>query len=301
MVYVCKKLIQSTFKKVQDLKKYIFQKPAEFGTIISTIVAVYALYISIESVDNANIQFEKNSKSADSLFNVQLTANAALNDSLIFDNRRLFKMNAKLSDSLYYAQFKNEKELNKELISEVKSLQIITDSLRRLTQKTLEYSVYAERPVLSFFNAKITDNDTIKIEKKFKGNIRIQMQNSGKRTANKVFVRCILFSKLYLILNIDTNNKTYFNMENGSSKQYSLPVNISLDDLQNFYFLIEATYVDEKLPDKRSKVDAYHYFKPINGIYDFSLSDEIDKNYLIKIANKRLKENKIEIFQEELN
>lgn len=270
-------------------------------SIVIGVVAIVALYVSIKSYINANEQFEKNSESANTLFQLQLKANKALNDSLIYDNRRLFKKNSKLSDSLYNVQFANEKKMNNSLINEVKSLQGITDSLRKLTQKTLEYSVFAERPILTLYGCKITNNDTIEGEKLFNGIINMSILNSGKRTANNTFVRTILFSKMYLVLKTDISNKTYFNSENGSIKNYDLPISITLDNLKNFYFLVEASYVDDKLPGKRNKVELFHYFKPPGGKYDFNLCDNIDKQILIRMANEYLKDNKLEEILDESN
>lgn len=264
------------------------------------ILSFLALYIAIMSYKNANRQFEINSNNSDSIFHVQLSSSETLNEKLITDNRTLAKKNSHLLDSLYNVQFSNEKNNNLSLLSEIKQLQLITDSLIELSKNTLEYSVYSERPELSLLDLKIERNDSISTETTFNGTITFNINNSGKRIANNIHLRTFVFSKLLLIIKSDFKSRVKFNLSDGSSPQF-VPVSMSNNDSKDFYILIETSYIDSKSPGEKCKIAAFRYNKLGNGKFIFAICDDIDKNNLKLITNKYLMNNHAEILRLETN
>jgi ABC-type lipoprotein release transport system permease subunit len=77
----------------KKFRLFIKENISTATSLIGIIIGIVALYISILSYKNANDQFEKNSITSDSLFNVQLYNERQLNDSLIMQIRTLQKNN----------------------------------------------------------------------------------------------------------------------------------------------------------------------------------------------------------------
>ena len=115
------------YKKIFYKIHIIFKRKITFSNLINIVfllIALFALLVSIKTLEQADKQFKLNSRSSDSLFNVQLRYSKQLNDSLI----------SQISE-----------------LQEITSKQlIITDEQLKISKETLNDQIYSGRPKILF-------------------------------------------------------------------------------------------------------------------------------------------------------
>lgn len=232
---------------------WIYSKTKIFFRYLSKILPLFigiaALYVAIESINNANKQFQINSITSDSLFNTQLKHSKALNDSLI---------------------------------SQISILQDITNKQLQITDEQLKISIelfqdqiYSGRPKLYVLSNKITDS-TIIINNNFQPRIETVFKNNGKRSASKIFIRSFTLFNNFVAIKANLKNDESYIIEHEGARTFQAMPKISLKFKDDFYYCYDIIYYDKILQQEFIQSYYYHYFKS-GDKFDF---------YFCKIDNK---------------
>lgn len=254
------KNISLIYEKIKIFFRYL-------SKILPLFIGIAALYIAIESLDNANRQFQINSKSADSLFNIQL---------------------------------KNSKELNDSLINQISILQDITNKQLQITDKQLKIStelfqdqLYSGRPKIVVLSNEITD--TIKtLDYTFSLRMEIIYENIGNRMANELTIRTFTLVNNFSTIQANRMIKeSYFVEPNGIRRLISkLTMHTKYKD--NFYYCYDIIYYDEILKQEfiQSYYYQYHKHADIYSFYHCNIEDEEkireSLNNWLRVKNERL-------------
>lgn len=248
------KIISQMFDKIKIFFRYL-------SKILPLFIGIAALYVAIESMNNANEQFLINSNNADSLFNVQL---------------------------------KNSKELNDSLIRQISILQDITNKQLQITDQQLNISmevlkdqIYSGRPKININSSKIAD--TIKISDDiFQLRIETDFQNIGKRNADDLTIRTFfLYNKLSTIRKDKVPRSSQFILPEQRIRNNVL-LTIDKKFMNDFYYCFDITYYDKKLEEKFSSAFYYHYYE-LGGIYNFYYCEKRERKIIRDILNKFIK------------
>jgi hypothetical protein len=233
---------------------------------INFLFTILAIYISWITLHHADKQFELNSKSSDSLFNVQL---------------------------------RNSKELNESLINQIKELQNITKSQLDITdeqlgisKKTLNEQIYSGRPKIILVSVEIEDTNNI-VAGVYSPKITLTLKNNGKRFALNCFTRHFTIDTNYKSvsstpINLAENNKITIESDNSASEYY-LPKN-SLINKNDFFYVFETNYYDDALRRKFKQTYFDHYYKT-RGVIRFYICSNDEKIKVLRRLNEMLKAN----------
>lgn len=218
---------------------WIFDKTKIFSRFLSNnlpvFVAIAALVTAIVGINNLNKQFKINSKTADSLFNMQLKHSKELNDSLI-----------------------NQISILQDITN--KQLQI-TDEQLKISTENLQDQIYSGRPKIAVISNKITD--TIKtLDYIFKPRIVTVFKNVGKRFANEVSIRT--FTVVNNLSNIQANldKKESFLFEPDVKKAFQAMPEFHQKYKDDFYYCYDFIYYDKILKQEFSQSYYLRYFNP---------------------------------------
>lgn len=259
-----KKIGSSFWEWIKNISKFLWNHLDRLINVIVLIISIYALKIAIEANNNQVEQFDENSKSSDKLFNVQLKNSRALNDSLV---------------------------------SQIKSLQSITNKQLSITDEQLNLSKqnYSEqillgRPRITINNMKIIDTINVKT-KTSTLKISYDFYNSGYRTAlflsNRTFV--IEIDTLIMLVE-DSYNPT--SLEPAQSVHQTLYPVLRNENLENFYLFIEFSFYDEFTKREINNFYYLHYFNYLEK-NDFYICEDAEKKSLRDFINRNLpKQNK---------
>jgi len=216
----------------------------------SLFIAIAALYVAIESMNNANRQFQINSETSDSIFNIQL---------------------------------KNSKELNDSLINQISILQDITNKQLQTTDKQLKISIellqdqiYSGRPKMVVLSNKIAD--TIKtLDYIFSPRIVTIYKNNGKRFANNLTIRKFIISNNLSEIETNIQRKKSILVESNAIRETQSIPKINKKFRDNFYYCYEFIYYDKILNKEFTQPYYFQYYK-IGGKYNFyncEIEDEV--------------------------
>lgn len=215
-----------------DLKKlglFLKENISTATSLIGIITGIVALYISILSYNNANDQFEKNSVSSDSLFNVQLH---------------------------------NERQLNDSLIKQIRTLQKITNNQLEIIDEQLKISTQSYNEQLNSGRPKIVINSktfrllNVSSSQIHNGIIETKIENIGYRPAFKLNTRGFVVYKdlSFVIKNIDKDEGI---LDPSKDRIINLYPQLNSENIQDFYYCIEISYHDRLL--KKPFIQSYYY------------------------------------------
>lgn len=254
------KIISQIFDKIKIFFRHL-------SKILPLFIGIAALYVAIEGRNDANRQFQINSKTSDSLFNTQLKHSKALNDSLI---------------------------------SQISILQDITNKQLQITDEQLKISIelfqdqiYSGRPKLYVLSNKIADS-TITIDNIFQPRIVTVFKNNGKRSANKISIRSFTLFNNFLALKANLKTEESYIIEpEGARKFQAMPV-INQKFKDDFYYCYDIIYYDKILKQEFIQPYYYHYYKSGDKFdFYFCKIDSKEKikesiNHWLRTLNKRL-------------
>lgn len=259
------------FKLISRIKSILSHKNfnSYFQTLLNflaLIVAIIVLLISKKTLDNANLQFEQNSKTADSLFNLQLSYAKNLNDSLISEIGRLQEITGK--------------QLR------------ITDEQLRISIETLNEQIYSGRPKIIVLSDQIKDKENIKDEI-FSPNIITTFKNIGKRFAESVSLRPFIVYPDFSQIRGGALPNPHL-LEPGTEHIYEFKPRINVKFRDDFYYCYEIVYFDKILKQQFKQVYYRHYYKRRRSFEFFfcKLEEEIrikrTVNDILKTINESL-------------
>ena len=227
----------------------------------SNIIALIALYISIVSLNNANKQFEINSQSADSLFNVQINNEKRLNDSLI---KQISDLQNITSKQLEFS----EKQLN-----------ILTS--------TLDEEKYAGRP--KFQIGKTYIQDTVVLDNKiFSPAIMTPYINVGRRFSYKTQFKSFIVYPDFSGIRGGLIPKNIMTLESNASMINRFKPQIPIQFKDDFYYCFEIVYYDKGLNREFKQTEYYHYFKS-RGKNEFNSCNDNDEKKIKNVVNAYLR------------
>jgi hypothetical protein len=261
-----KVLMQITANKIIDFIK------KRFFDIMALILAVLAVWVSIITLDRSVEQFQQNANSSDSLFKMQL---------------------------------KNSKELNDSLISQIITLQNITNNQLIITDQQLNISkdiyqdqLYSRRPVITVTSVDIADTN-VYYQGRFAPVISVHYKNIGQRNAynssHRHFIEYIDYSNGQWI-NADFKDLSEIDEPNVESSTLYKP-KIPTEQKENFFYCFEFRYIDKTL--KREFIQSYyrHYLKNRDK-YDFYNCNGEEKARIKANINRQLKIEYLPLFDE---
>jgi hypothetical protein len=253
---------------------WIFNKIKLFfrglSKLLPLLISIVALYVAFESMNNANRQFQINSETSDSLFNIQL---------------------------------KNSKELNDYLIIQISKLQEITKQQLKITDEQLNISIellkdqiYSGRPKIAALSNRITD--TVKtLDYIFSPRIETAFQNIGKRFADKLTIRTFILFNNFSTIRADILPKaSYFVEPNAKITRHLIP-SIDKKYKDNFYYCYDIIYYDEKLKINFTQAYYFRYYK-LADRYDFYRCKINDEEKIRESLNNSLRTNNERLFDQ---
>ncbi|MGD8307105.1 MAG: hypothetical protein PVF17_10655 [Ignavibacteria bacterium] len=249
----------------------IIGKPI-FNSLLNLVmlgVAIYALVIAIRTFDNANEQFEKNSRSSDSLFNVQLRYSKQLNDSLI---------------------------------NQISQLQEITNSQLKITDEQLEVSketyrnqLYTGRPKIVLLYNFIKDTSFV-FNNAFSPVISTKYTNVGNRNAVNLKSRFfVVYPDFSGIRSSALFPEMTGNFEPEASSTYEFKPRIPVQYKDEFYYCVEFSYYDNILKKEFYFPYYFHYYKNRNEYNFYDCEDNV-KPKIKNTINNILKALDIPLF-----
>ena len=257
LIFYLKKIEHPTFNSILNL--------------VMLLVAICALIIAIRTLNSANNQFERNSKSADSLFNVQLSYSKQLNDSLI---------------------------------NQISKLQEITNNQLKITDEQLKVSkeiyadqLYSGRPKIVLISNTIKDTSFV-ITDTFSPIITTKYSNVGNRNALNLRIRnFIVYPDFSSIRSNAGYSKQTEIFEPEAVSETVFKPKIILKYKQDFYYCVEFTFYDFILKRKFNFPYYFHYYKNRNEFNFYSCNDYVKPkikdtiNKILGEVNKPLFDN----------
>lgn len=254
------KILSLIFDRIKIFFRYL-------SKILPLFIGIAALYVANESMSNANKQFQINSETSDSLFNVQL---------------------------------KHSKELNDSLINQISILQDITNSQLQITDQQLNISkeilkdqIFSGRPKIYVRKNEIAD--TIKISDHiFMPKIETSYKNTGKRSANDLSIRGFILYGDLSIIKANLAQLESSHLEPEGERTFHLISEIQNEYKDNFYYCYDIVYYDHILEQKFIQSYYFRYYK-FGDKYSFyeCKNNEKDRikmaiNVKLRIMNERL-------------
>lgn len=239
------------------------QKPifSALVTLVTLLVAIFALFYSIKTLDNANDQFKQNSKQSEKMFNEQL---------------------------------QNSKSQNENVVSQIKELQqitdaqlIITDEQLRVSKEVLNDQIYAGRPKFIIMNTTILDTNKI-VDNLYKPKISIIVKNIGRRFANNYSYRPVLVFPDYSNMRFLNNESDNLEVEPEGSLTENFYPEIPLKFRDRFYLCIELEYYDSYAKSFYHQV-YYYAYKSVRNDYQFYVCSNEESTKLKQHINIFLK------------
>jgi hypothetical protein len=223
-----------------------------------TIVAIYISWITLHHADK---QFELNSKSSDSLFNVQL---------------------------------KNSKELNENLIGRIRELQNITKTQLGVNSKQLDIStnalkeqIYSGRPKVIVILDDVEDTTNVNANV-YGPKIITVTKNEGSRYALNCSLRPFLLLKDFKIYKHGLYPKVAYNLEPTNPRENSFLPKFPLENKYDFYYVYDINYYDDQLKQTFRHSYYYHYYR-MRNVGAFYNCKNNEKEELKKNINDELK------------
>jgi hypothetical protein len=255
--------------QIKSIVSFFWNHLDRLINIIVLAVSIIALWIAIKSMKNQNIQFEQNSKSSDSLFQVQLS---------------------------------NSRELNDSLVSQIKSLQSITnkqlgitDEQLKISKQTFNEKMYSERPILFIATPTMLDTNVV-FGNEFSPIIVVKITNIGSRAAKNIEFRIFVVLDDSSIRGASPDFSNIDHIEKDvTSIQYHKP-KIPLKNKYEFYYCVDIEYYDELL-GKYFYSSRYYFYQKSRNKMNFDGCTENEKSNVRKILNKELKSNKLRLFE----
>lgn len=257
-------------EKIKNIFKVLLKKLESplfgaFVNVVMLVIAIYALIIAKRTLDNADEQFQVNSITSDSLFNVQLSYSKKLNDSLIL---------------------------------QISTLQKITNSQLQITNEQLKVSkeiyqdqLFSGRPIIVVKDFIISDTSLIQADL-FSPKISTIYENVGKRSAIDVVFRPYIVYPDYS----DFRASDFFSkssiMEPNASHTHQYKPKIDKKYKLDFFYCFEISYYD-KILDKRFNQYYYQHYRRDRNEYTFFECNKDDINKLrdyFKITLKSINE-----------
>ncbi len=236
------------------LQRFISDKIID---IIAVIIALYALQIAMVEREQTQRQFEKSSKSADSLFIVQLNATKQLNQNLINEISKLQKITGN--------------QLN------------ITDRQLEIMRQSLKEQILSERPKLAVVESSISDTNLV-ITDLFSPIISTGIHNIGKRYADSLRFRPFIIDPE--MMNVKDFTKDFMAhpfLEPSGVMTLSLLPKLPPKFKSEFYFCFEISYYDASTHLIFVQSYFYKYYKSRGDhkLYKCSNAEIIKLRYLI--------------------
>jgi hypothetical protein len=254
------KILILLYDKLKNSSRFLLK---HFPFLISLLISSAALYYTIESRNDANKQFEQNTKKSDSLFNVQL---------------------------------KNERILNDSLISQIKGLQEITKKQLEITDNQLEEYKFSGTPKFQIGGTIIKDsiyiNNTL-----FSPTILTEFKNVGGRFAYDCIFNNFLVYYDYSDIRASLIPKRTSIIEPNRVFNYEFKPQIPTKYKDNFYYAFEFSYYDKRIKKSFKQIEYLHYYKD-RGKYTFYECNDEEKIKIKNIVNNFLIKNNELLFDQ---
>jgi lipopolysaccharide export LptBFGC system permease protein LptF len=240
-------------------------------TVVGLIITSLALWVSIRAINKADKYFEINSRSSESLFSAQLKHSKELNDSIIYQLRK---------------------------IQEVTDLQnsVARDQLKT-SNKILYDQIYANRPIVVVENNAYTDLEDGHFD------IKTTLKNVGHRHAYNTVIRMIFvddsidqvfykgFEEFLIIIDPNSQEK-YVNANYNPDYHKSIrPLN-----KDKFFYCVDIRYDDLLLNETFGRTYYYRYDTTLSK--EFFTYEKIIEDKLREFINGRFKAEKMKLLYE---
>lgn len=253
-----KEILNNLIRYLRRIEHPIFNS---ILNIVMLLVAIMALIIAIKALNNADAQFKQNSKSSDSLFNLQLKSSQKLNDSLVYQIGKL---------------------------QEITNNQLkITSEQLNISLATLNDQVYSGRPKFLITNELISDTNMI-YNNIYSPIITVSMKNIGRRFAYKFNYRPILVYSDYSDLRHAIRQSDTITIEPEGDISQDFKPKLNLNTRNNFYFCYELSYYDRDINKYFKQAYYKHYCKNRND-FQFLYCKNTEVVQLKKTINRYLR------------
>ncbi len=250
-------------KIIKKLYQYIKRIDINISVAVASLFISYkACEISQNTLDHADTQFKQNSKSSDSLFNVQLNHSRELNNSLI-------------------KQIKDLQDITQKQLT-------ITNEQLVISKETLNEQIYSSRPKIIEVSSSLLDTSNV-FGDIYSPKTSTIFKNNGQRFALKFIVRAFVIYNDFKEVRNGLTGKQSSIIETNGEKEFNFLPRIPVQFRYNFYYVYDISYYDDAL--KRTFTQSYfnHYAK-IRNSYLFNDCILSEKMKLVKVVNEVLNE-----------
>lgn len=242
------------FLSISNKKLVVIQTLAG---LLSIILSIVAIGIAIVAFNSSNEQFAKNSKSSDTLFQMQL---------------------------------KHAKEMNDSLIKQISRLQLITKnqldvSNKQLntTKETLKDQIMINAPEIALKGIEISDTGRV-INNKFSPRLEIYFTNQGRRTAYRTVVRTFVLPEDMSEVRFAQTPETILTVQKDDPNSQAILPKLDLKSKKHFYVCIEFVYFDV-LTNKLYTNPIVKEYKKMRNEYEFAEASIPVKEKIFTIIN----------------
>ena len=252
------------FKNEHPVLKFILE-------ICTFIIAIIAIFLAMKSIDQADIQFKTNSEQSDSLFNIQLM---------------------------------NAKRLNDSLISQIKTLQDVSNNQMKITDEQLKVSraiyhsqLYADRPQISIQSNEISDTNYV-IDGLFSPKIITTYMNVGRRMARNLHFRPFIIYPDFVGYRPDMKKSIKENLDPTSGITSDFISHIPVKYKEDFYYCFDISYYDDILDQYFHNTYYYSYHRIRTKLDFYTCTVEIQLKLKSFIDINIIKDSKTSLFGE---
>lgn len=237
------------------IMRFLKKNISNFIAILALIGTIIGLIVSTKGLNNANDQFEKNSKNSDSLFNIQVE----------YENERNERLISQINELQLVTNM--QMELIDSLIKQNNRLQKTSNSQLRIQTESLRQAILMGRPMFQFGKSFVGYSSLNGLINKW--SVETQITNMGQRFAIDTKFRSFLIPIdglfPFTIVSHIKFQKSFKNLAKDLPVAYTAEHSLMTGSLnKDFYYVIELMYYDAMLDSTFSQKEYYYYCKKPN-------------------------------------